>query len=108
MPDLKDAPDPQEWIQLNSGDKLSLEENPGLFGVVTNWKAANSKPRAALISLVRNSELEGMMQSMRSLELHWNRKYRYPWVFFNDEPFSDEFKVRSSTENWEQSWNSRY
>jgi len=35
-----------------------------------------------------------LMQSMRQLEFHWNRKYQYPWVFFNDEPFSDEFKVR--------------
>jgi len=33
------------------------------------------------------------MQSMRQLEYQWNRKYQYPWVFFNDEPFSDEFKV---------------
>lgn len=51
------------------------------------------KPRAALISLVRNSELPGLMQSMRQLEYRWNRKYQYPWIFFNDEPFSDEFKV---------------
>lgn len=34
------------------------------------------------------------MQSMRQLEHQWNRKYQYPWVFFNDEPFSAEFKVR--------------
>jgi len=30
---------------------------------------------------------------MRQLEFQWNRKYNYPWVFFNDEPFSDEFKA---------------
>ncbi|KAI9796586.1 MAG: hypothetical protein M1825_000603, partial [Sarcosagium campestre] len=33
------------------------------------------------------------MQSMRQLEFHWNREYQYPWIFFNDEPFSDEFKM---------------
>ncbi len=33
------------------------------------------------------------MQSMSQLEYHWNRKYQYPWIFFNDEPFTDEFKV---------------
>lgn len=33
------------------------------------------------------------MQSMRQLEYRWNRKYRYPWVFFNEKHFSDEFKV---------------
>lgn len=55
---------------------------------------ASSRPRAALISLVRNSELEGIVQSISQLEHHWNHKYRYPWVFFNDEPFTDEFRVR--------------
>ena len=102
MPDFTDAPDPKAWLQQNSNDKSSLEQYPGLVGAIKNWKMANSQPRAALISLVRNSELEGMMQSMRSLELHWNRKYRYPWVFFNDEPFSDEFKVRLSLGNEKQ------
>ena len=92
--DDSDAPDPHKWLEQNSDDKFSLPETSGILSSVLNWKTTSSQPRAALISLVRNSELEGMMQSMRSLELHWNRKYRYPWIFFNDEPFSDEFKVR--------------
>ena len=85
--------EPQKWLEQNSDNKFGLPENPNLLDGVMNWKTLSSQPRAALISLVRNSELEGMVQSMRSLELHWNRKYRYPWIFFNDEPFSDEFKV---------------
>jgi len=36
------------------------------------------------------------MQSMQQLEFHWNHKYEYPWVFFNDEPFSEDFKVGGS------------
>ncbi|OAL25421.1 hypothetical protein AYO20_10455 [Fonsecaea nubica] len=54
------------------------------------------RPKAALISLVRNEELDGILQSMRQLEFRWNRRYQYPWVFFNEKPFSDEFKVRTS------------
>lgn len=53
----------------------------------------HEKPKAALISLVRNSELDGIVQSMTQLEWRWNRKYNYPWIFFNDEEFSEEFKV---------------
>lgn len=34
-----------------------------------------------------------MRNSMRSLEARWNRRYGYPWVFLNDEPFDEEFKV---------------
>ena len=39
-----------------------------------------------------------MVQAMRDLERTWNHKFNYPWTFFNDEPFSEEFKRRTQTE----------
>jgi hypothetical protein len=51
-----------------------------------------AKGKAAIIALVRNSELREMQQSMKELEDTFNRKFKYPWIFFNDEPFDDEFK----------------
>ena len=36
-----------------------------------------------------------MLQSMRDLERTWNHKFNYPWTFFNDQPFSEEFKRRT-------------
>jgi Glycolipid 2-alpha-mannosyltransferase len=78
-------PDPERWLKEHSEEALS--RNRGW------WKGLPPKPRAAIISLVRNEELEGIMQSIRQLEFHWNRKYQYPWIFFNEKPFSDEFKV---------------
>ncbi|KAI9750359.1 MAG: hypothetical protein M1815_001847 [Lichina confinis] len=53
---------------------------------------------ATLLSLVRNSELPGMIQSMRDLERTFNSKFNYPWTFFNDEDFTDEFKRRTQAE----------
>ncbi|CAO1638067.1 unnamed protein product [Parajaminaea phylloscopi] len=55
---------------------------------------ANKAPRAkaGFIVLVRNSELGGMREAMRDVEDRFNRKYGYPWIFLNNEPFSDEFK----------------
>ena len=85
---LAQAPDPLRWLEGNSKNRHARSET-GVLSSLTS-----KRPRAALISLVRNSELNGMMQSMRQLEHQWNRKYQYPWIFFNDEPFSDEFKVR--------------
>ncbi|KAL6452348.1 KTR2 Probable mannosyltransferase KTR2 [Candida maltosa Xu316] len=46
--------------------------------------------------LVRNGELKGALQSMRSLEDRFNRNYKYPWVFLNDEPFTDEFMEQTT------------
>ena len=40
-----------------------------------------------------------MIGSMRDLERTWNRKFNYPWTFFNDVEFTDDFKraIRSET-----------
>lgn len=78
--------DPDQWLLDYSGDAHTVQKG-GLL-------ARTNKPKAALISLVRNQELEGIVQSMTQLEYHWNHKYQYPWIFFNDEPFTEEFKVR--------------
>ena len=47
---------------------------------------------AVMLMLARNSELEGAVSSVRQLEEKFNRRYHYPWVFLNEEPFTDEFK----------------
>ena len=91
----KHAPDPLRWLEQNSNNKFAVSASHNLLQSVPVYGQMSTKPRAALISLVRNSELPGLIQSMRQLEYQWNRKYQYPWVFFNDEPFSDEFKVGS-------------
>ena len=92
----KDAPDPAKWLKQNSNNRYAVPTKSNVLSSLRQLGQVSSKPRAALISLVRNSELDGLIQSMRQLEYHWNRKYQYPWVFFNDEPFTDEFKVCQS------------
>lgn len=89
----KYAHDPVRWLEHNSDNKYAEIAGANYWTSVPSLGHKSKKPRAALISLVRNSELPGLMQSMRQLEFQWNRKYNYPWIFFNDEPFSDEFKV---------------
>lgn len=53
---------------------------------------------ATLLSLVRNEEVDGMVQAMRDLERTWNHKFNYPWTFFNEVPFSEDFKKRTQAE----------
>ncbi|KAL1302993.1 hypothetical protein AAFC00_003309 [Neodothiora populina] len=52
---------------------------------------------ATIISLVRNEELTQLLQSMHDLEKTFNHKFNYPWTFFNDVPFTDEFKRKTRT-----------
>lgn len=58
--------------------------------------ADSERINATLLALVRNEELSGMLQAMRDLERTWNHKFNYPWTFFNDVPFTEEFKKKTS------------
>ncbi|KAI8061642.1 glycolipid 2-alpha-mannosyltransferase-domain-containing protein [Gongronella butleri] len=51
------------------------------------------KAKAAIVSLVRNSELDGIVASMHQLEDRFNKNFHYPYVFLNEEPFTEEFKI---------------
>ncbi|KAJ5568505.1 hypothetical protein N7450_010991 [Penicillium hetheringtonii] len=55
----------------------------------------DKEPRAnaAFVVLARNKELEGVIQSLKSIERHFNRWYHYPYVFLNDGDFDDDFKA---------------
>ena len=57
--------------------------------------AGTERINATILALVRNEELDGMLQSMQDLERTWNNKFNYPWTFFNDVPFSEEFKRKT-------------
>lgn len=53
-----------------------------------------TQPRAngVFVVLARNKELEGVIQSIKSIERHFNRWYHYPYVFLNDADFNSTFK----------------
>lgn len=87
------TPDPVNWLSLYS-DLGTKSPNRGPNPPPSSRGA---KPKAALISLVRNTELEGIIQSITQLELRWNHQYHYPWIFFNDEPFTETFKDATRT-----------
>ncbi|KAI0776053.1 glycosyltransferase family 15 protein [Trametes elegans] len=55
------------------------------------------RANAVLLMLVRNSELEGAMTSVKELEQRFNHRFGYPWVFLNEVPFTDEFKEQISS-----------
>lgn len=56
----------------------------------------NHQPRlnASLVMLARNSDIDGVIKSIDSLERHFNQWFNYPWVLLNDKPFTEEFKQR--------------
>lgn len=47
---------------------------------------------ATFFTICRNSDLRGMKNSIESMEKRFNQHHHYPWVFANDEPFTEEFR----------------
>ncbi|KAJ2851215.1 alpha 1,2-mannosyltransferase 2.4.1 [Coemansia erecta] len=74
---------------------LMLAYSPGQI-CESRLKPANANlelpVRAAFVILVRNSELHELRATVRQLEDQFNSRHHYPYVFLNDEPFTDEFK----------------
>lgn len=61
----------------------------GCLPVETDGPRAN----AAFVVLARNKELDGVIESMKSIERHFNRWFNYPYVFLNDGDFDDSFQA---------------
>ncbi|KAG9048689.1 alpha 1,2-mannosyltransferase 2.4.1 [Tulasnella sp. UAMH 9824] len=59
----------------------------------TNRRKAN----AAFVILARNGDLQGVLESIKQNEDRFNKRYGYPYVFLNEEPFSADF-IKYTTE----------
>lgn len=86
-PNLDPTGEPPEPLHRIAGNNYA-PDNPN-----------SDRINATLLALVRNNELKDMLMSVRDLERTFNRKFNYPWLFLNDEPFTEEFKagIRAAT-----------
>ncbi|KAJ6489882.1 glycosyltransferase family 15 protein [Mycena sanguinolenta] len=50
------------------------------------------KANGVIVILARNSDLSGISRSISEFEDKFNRKFGYPYVFLNEQPFSKGFK----------------
>lgn len=51
---------------------------------------------ATFICLARNSDLKDLIVPVNQVEDTFNKKFGYPWVFVNDDEFTDDFKLTMS------------
>ncbi|KAK7054874.1 hypothetical protein VNI00_003337 [Paramarasmius palmivorus] len=85
----------------NQFDSISSGQPPYKDGVPDEYyhkdepaPPQSRRANAAFVLLARNSDLNGVVTSMKQMEDRFNKKFQYPYVFLNEEPFSDEFKNR--------------
>jgi hypothetical protein len=89
VPADEPQPDPLQWLRQNT--ITNIDDLPEQYQL----SLLETRPSAAFIALVRNSEVEEMVYSMVQLEARFNSRltHQYDWVFFNDEEFSEEFML---------------
>lgn len=60
-----------------------------------------ARANATLVMLARNSDVDGAVASVKNVQEQFNQHFNYPWVFLNDNSWSDEFvtKVRQAGGN---------
>ncbi|KAJ2881846.1 hypothetical protein H4R27_003822 [Coemansia aciculifera] len=91
------------WVWHHRGDadilqSLALSNDP-LVAAQAQRDMARRKilpnydvqANASFVVLIRNREMNEFRATMRQLEDRFNGKYHYPYLFLNDEPFTDEF-----------------
>lgn len=97
---------PDNWYESVSG--FEPHENQEQSALAAIYKQSNGSPPAAIVAhpnrvkavfviLARNSDLNGIRKSIREIEDRFNRKFHYPYVFLNEEFFTDEFKEQTSS-----------
>jgi mannosyltransferase len=85
--------DPAEQPKLTLPLRKISEEHDKVFETgCLEPNTSTPRANAAFVVLARNKELEGVIQSMKSIERHFNHWYHYPYVFLNDGEFNSTFK----------------
>ncbi|ANB13863.1 Ktr4p [Sugiyamaella lignohabitans] len=62
-------------------------------GGLSRLTETDKRVPATLMSLVRNKEADDLMATIVQIESAFNNKFNYPWTFFNDEEFTEDFKT---------------
>lgn len=86
MHEAAEFPDPREPEPIKLSDLAKAHSGHGPHD------GPHRKANATFVILVRNSELKDIIESLKQLEDRFNRQFHYPYVFLNEQPFSDEFK----------------
>ncbi|TFK76427.1 glycosyltransferase family 15 protein [Pluteus cervinus] len=67
---------------------------PSEYIVPNNYTIPDRKANATFVILARNTDLNGVISSIKQMEDRFNKKFRYPYTLLNEQPFTPNFKAR--------------
>jgi alpha 1,2-mannosyltransferase len=79
-------------------DKTTSETTHNAIPEQYHWSGDNNvsfvpnrRANATIVMLARNGDLPGVVKSLKQMEDRFNKRFRYPYVFLNEEAFTDQF-----------------
>lgn len=79
------SPEQSRPLSLQSEKRARTFHSPGLENLF------RTRPKAVVLVLCRNSDREKLAVTLANFEHRFNRQFRYPYVFLNDEAFDGCF-----------------
>ena len=76
----------------NKDPQKSQNTIPNQYHWPLDVTTLNRRANATIVMLARNGDISGVAKSLKQMEDRFNKRFRYPYVFLNEEPFSDEFR----------------
>lgn len=64
-----------------------------LLAILLYLKYIRCKENAVILILCRNSDLNDIQKTIENFENRFNNKFKYPYVFLNDNNFTENFKI---------------
>jgi len=80
---------PQTPLPVTDSSRIVPDE---YFWPDNSTLVQDRRANATIVILARNGDLAGITRSMKQMEDRFNKKFRYPYTFLNEEPFSSKFK----------------
>lgn len=87
----------ESWLHVRSfkfpAPKVNLD--PPFYTTCQNPIRNNTeRVNATMVMMARNSDVDGAVASILNVQNQFNMNFGYPWVFLNNEPWSQEFKSK--------------
>ena len=86
-------PVPDEYYHKSNNTSPQGRKANAVFVILGDTNVyLNEPPTHLLICTARNSDINGIMFSMKQMEDRFNKKFQYDYVFLNEQPFDQSFK----------------
>jgi mannosyltransferase len=84
----------ESWLHVRSFGFAAPRSNldPPFYTTCQNPVRNNTeRVNATMVMMARNSDADGAVASVLNVQQQFNHNFGYPWVFLNNEPWSDDF-----------------